>query len=246
MIDAPNTLRLGKFASLFEGADLKIVIDHHATNQNCGDVNIVEMCSSTCEIIYSILEYFQYEISNKNQGKIYAGIITDTNNFTVGNYNKRTMEIASKCIDNINKVEIYNSFLASNSLRQMQLIAMAIQNLNSYQNGQIIISKLSIEEISKYNATSDDCSVVINKLATISGNKLVCFIYPNKNQHYVSMRAKEGYDVSNIAKRNGGGGHTGAAAFVSDKPIEKIKLEIAKAFTNELEKGTSKTVKLFK
>ena len=246
MIDSPNTDRLGKFASLFNSANNKIVIDHHATNQNCGEINIVEMCSSTCEIIYSILQYFHYEISKENQGKLYAGIITDTNNFTVGNYNKRTFEIAGACIENINKTQIFNAFLSSNSLRQMQLIAMAIQNLNSYQNGQIIISKLSVEEISKYNATSDDCSVVINKLATISGNKLVCFIYPSKDQFYVSMRAKDGYDVSKIATRNGGGGHKGAAAFLSNKPIEKIKLDIAKAFTNELEKGTLPHTKLFK
>lgn len=245
MLDSPSLERLGKFSELFMSAKNKIVIDHHATNHRCGDINIVEMCSSTCEIIYSILTHFNYQITNENKGKLYAGMITDTNNFTVGNYGKRTFEVASHLIEHINKTEIYNNFLATNSLKQMQLIALAIQNLISFQNGQIIISKLSIDELSKYNATTDDCSVIINKLATISGNKLVCFIYPNQNQHYVSMRAKEGLDVSKIAISHGGGGHKGAAAFLSSKTIDEIKLDILQCFMNELKDFKPSNNKLF-
>lgn len=235
IVDVPNTERLGVYKNLFLSASQKVIIDHHATNNCAGDINIVEMCSSTCEIIYAILKEFKYKISKSNQGKIYAGIITDTNNFTVGNVGKRTFRIASQICENINTTLIYNHFLANTTLRQMQLISIALNNLTSFDHGQIIISHISTKDLDKYNARQDDCSVIINKLATITGNKLVCFIYPKGTELYVSMRAKDSLDVSQIAKQNGGGGHKGAAAFLSSKPLDELEKYILKRFSKILE-----------
>lgn len=245
MVDAPNYERLGIYKPLFTSASHKIVIDHHATNTYPGDINIVEMCSSTCEILYSILKEYKFKLSKANQGKLYAGIITDTNNFTVGNFNKRTFKIASEVSNNINVSEIYNHFLSNTTLRQMQLISIAIHNLTSFQHGQIIISHITNQDLDKYNARPDDCSVIINKLATISGNKLVCLIYPKENNLYVSMRAKGNLDISMIAKQNGGGGHRGAAAFLSNKPLLEIEKYIMKKFSTILENYIPEKKSLF-
>jgi oligoribonuclease NrnB/cAMP/cGMP phosphodiesterase (DHH superfamily) len=45
---------------------------------------------------------------------------------------------------------------------------------------------------------------------------LIAWIYDGKN-YTVSMRSRSGVDVSKIAKKYGGGGHSGAAGFVIDK-----------------------------
>lgn len=245
MVDAPNLERLGIYKEVFNSAKYKVVIDHHSTNNKSGDLNIVEICSSTCELIYSIIKEFNYNLSKENQGKIYAGLITDTNNFTVGSYGKRSFQIASEICENINTTKIYNHFLANTTLRQMQLIAIALNNLTSFQHGQIIISHISSNDLDKYNARPDDCSVIINKLATITGNKLVCFIYPKNNRFYVSMRAKENLDISLIATKNGGGGHKGAAAYLTDKPLLEIEQYILKKFSILLDSQITKSEPLF-
>ena len=96
MLDCPNSDRLGKFKPMFDKADLKIAIDHHATNNFCCQINIVEFCSSTCEIIYALTNFFNYNLTAQQKGKLYAGIITDTNNFTVGQVSSRTFSIISQ------------------------------------------------------------------------------------------------------------------------------------------------------
>ena len=111
ILDSPNIERIGIYKNLFESAESRIVIDHHITNKQFGNINLVENCSSTCEIIYSILKHFKYCISIEDQGKLYAGIITDSNNFTVGTFNKKTFKITSEFIDNINKDGIHKHFL---------------------------------------------------------------------------------------------------------------------------------------
>ncbi len=245
LVDSPSIERMGKYSGYFNSACLKIVIDHHATNTFFGDVNIVETCSSTCEIIYSICKYFNYSISKSNQGKLYAGIIADTNNFTVGAIGERTFFVASKICQNINRDEIYSTFLANNSLKNMQMLALAIQNLTTYENNQIIISFISHEQAIKYNITHNDLFGIVNKLSTITNSKLVCFIEPKEVGYYVSMRAKKGYDVSLVAKNNGGGGHVGAAAFVSEKDLNEIISNILYQFTKQLKEIKINKTKLF-
>ena len=119
MVDCPNTDRLGIYKHLFKKAKTKIVIDHHSTNIYEGDINIVENVSSNCEIIYSIFKHFKQEISVENQGKLYAGLITDTNNFTVGRITSKTFKIASEFEPNIEREAIYNNFLANNTLKNI-------------------------------------------------------------------------------------------------------------------------------
>jgi len=113
MLDAPNLDRLGIYKGLFLSTNLKICIDHHNTNQNYGDFNIVEDITSTSEIIYKILETYNYNFSKHNLECIYAGIITDTNNFTTPNIKCSTFEIVSKLIEKIDFINIYNNFFAN-------------------------------------------------------------------------------------------------------------------------------------
>ena len=174
------------------------------------------MCSSTCEIIYEILKFYNYALSTENQGKLYSGIITDTNNFTVGNIGGRTHLIVSEIVENINRNEIYRHFLQNNSLKQMQMLSVAIENLKSFENSQILMSHIDKLVSEEKNASFEDFASIVNELSKISNSKLICFIYPKGNSYYVSLRAQPGFDVSQIAAKNNGGGHTGAAAFLTD------------------------------
>ena len=64
---------------------------------------------------------------------------------------------------------------------------------------------------------------------------LVCFIYPRASKYYVSLRARQGYDASKIAKNNGGGGHLGAAAFETELDFNEIEQKILKEFMEEIQ-----------
>ena len=245
MMDAPNLDRLGKFKNLFTNANHRIVIDHHATNNFPGNVNIVERCSSTCEIIYSIIKEFEYTLNKSQMGKLYAGIITDTNNFVVGEITEKTFSIASEFSNQINREAIYKAFLANNTLKNMQLLSLAIENLSSYDHNQIIITHITPEQAKKYNTTHDNYCGLINKIATINSSKLVCLIEPQDGIYYVSMRAKSDYDVSVVAKKYGGGGHIGAAAFTTNLSLEEIHEMILTEFKTQLTKTKPSKIQLF-
>lgn len=234
VLDCPNVQRIGKYDKIFNGAKQKIVIDHHATNQYFGDYNIVEVVSSTCEIVYRILKEYNYKLPLDYYDNIYAGIITDTANFSVGEMNKDTFKIVSEIYPYINQLDIYDNYFSNNTLKNMQVLARAIENVGQYNNGATIFSYITKSQAAELNLIYEDYTGIINRLATISGVKLVCFVYPKDNCYYVSMRAKRGLDVATIAKKYGGGGHVGASAFLSNESLENIQDTINKEFSNAL------------
>ena len=234
MMDAPKTDRLGKFETLFLTAPNKLIIDHHATNEFDKIKNFISVVSSTCEIVFDILKHFNFEFSKADYGMTYAGIITDTNNLTVGAINKRTFEIVGECVENVEIYPIYENFLLNNTKLNMQVLAKAIRNAKFYEQGKMIVSHISKLQAKALHITQDCYIGIINKLSTICGAKLVGFIYPKQGQYYVSMRGRGGLDVSIIAKANNGGGHVGASAYLSKLSLSKIKRNLIKQFKTEL------------
>lgn len=235
VLDCPNSERLGKYKQMFMDSPIKIVIDHHNTNLYEGQINIVENVSSTCEIVYRILKSFNYEFTLKDKNDIYSGIITDTNNFSVGNFTKSTFDVVGEIVDDINAKNIYLNHFSNNSLKNMQMFGVALQNLKAYENNRIIISHISNEEALKFDATYEDFMGIINRLATITGSKMICLIQPKNEEYYVSLRSSQEYDVSPIATKYGGGGHRCACAFNSDKTIEELENLILQEFKSALQ-----------
>ena len=223
-MDAPNAERLGKFRDLYLQTKLKLVIDHHATNNFDGNINVVEFVSSTCEIVYNILKEYNYKLSRSEKEMIYAGIITDTNNLTVGNFSSKTLTIVADMLDDIDHTAIYNHFLANNSFKHMQALAIAINNANFDPNDKKLITYISPSQAKDINLQLEDIQGIANHLATTRGSLMTCLIEPRENAFYVSMRSCYGFDVGKIAKKYGGGGHTGAAAFIAQNPLTKLNM----------------------
>jgi len=234
-VDSPNIDRLGIYAHLFSKATSTYVIDHHNTNLKFATYNIVEESSSTSEIIFELLESLNYNFTYQDNINIYSAIITDTNNFTTQNTKKSTFYVASKIIEKINFIDIYNNFFSNISINNAKLLSFAIKNLISLKNNEILISYLSKKHFKKSNATVNDITGIVNKLSNINGNKLTCLIFKKNKEYYVSLRAKNGYNVADLAKKYKGGGHVGASGFLTKLKLNKIIKLIKKEYLNILE-----------
>ena len=244
ILDCPNLDRTGIYGQLYLDSDIKINIDHHATNNFSGCIRYFDVVSSTCEIVYQLLTYYKYKFSSAELGKIYAALLTDTDGFSVGAVNSTTFKIASACADVVKTEEIYKNFLKHNSLLNQRLYATVVNNIKEYKEG-FVVTYISPEQLVSLKANAYDCFGISNQLNSIHESKLTCFISPKGKQWYVSLRAKKGYDVSIIAKAFGGGGHQGAAAYLSNKTLNQIIKEVAKEFKQQIKSITIAKEKLF-
>lgn len=232
IMDCPNISRVGKYSSLFERAKYTLVIDHHNTNTYFGRDNIVEICSSTCEIIFNLFKEYNINISDRIYERLYTGIITDTMSFTVGAMTKRTFDFAGECLRHCNVEKIYNYFLGSYSAKNIKMRGVAFNNNELYYNNRLALSYITREEQMENSANKDDYIGIVNQMKQIKGVQIATFITPQNDGYYVTMRSMKGIDISVIAKKYGGGGHVGAAAFCTTKSIEEIKQILLKEFKN--------------
>ncbi len=95
-VDAPNLNAIGTLytenQAQFQGKEI-INIDRHLTNAFFGTVNYInKTSSSTCELVYKVLQQLQCEMDKDMATNLYSGIAAATNTFTSYSVNAETFE----------------------------------------------------------------------------------------------------------------------------------------------------------
>lgn len=234
-LDCASIDRYGDFEVYYNTADLKVVIDHHASNPGFGDICTVNpKASATCEILYGIMQ--RDKISSRCAEALYLGIIHDTGVFKHGNTTKETMCIAGDLIEiGAKPSEIIDRTFYSKTYMQNQILGRALLESVMMLNDRCIVSCLRKEVFDYYHATSIDVDGVIDQLRVTKGIEVAIFYYEYEpNTYKFSLRSNHYVDVSQIALHFGGGGHIRAAGFslegeqqqVLEQVLEQIQLQM--------------------
>ncbi len=219
VFDSSDKKRITEDFDISEKVKVLINIDHHPTNSNFGDINIVNPeAASVTEMIYDIIKKLGYEISINVAECILTGLITDTGSFKFSNTNYKSLKIASELVKkgvNISKIskEIYEK----RKMPSLKLMGIALSRLQLYKN--IGWSFIEEEDMKINSASQEDIEGIIDLLRTLKEADLVVLFYPyNKEKIKVSLRSKkDSIDVSKLALNFGGGGHKEAAGFQIEK-----------------------------
>ena len=209
-VDCASSDRLGDFLPYYKNAKRKIIFDHHITHSLESDESIVipEM-SSTAEVIYNDLD--KEKINKKVAECLFTGIIHDTGVFRYPSTTSDTLRAAAFLIDfKIGASKIIEKSYYELSLNQQRITAEVIMNSKLVFDGKIIYSTLTNEQMKKYSVEKKDIDGIVATLRETSGIIGAFFIYQTGPEEFkVSMRSKdERFDVSKLAQKFGGGGHT--------------------------------------
>ena len=227
-LDCPTSKRLGKYEKIFKLSKTKINIDHHDTNCAFGDINKVDVeAASTCEIIYKLYKTHDVEIPARINKLIYSGIVTDTACFAANNISQNTHKIVAEIVKSgINVDEIKNYFFKNNSKNKTNLLEKALRSLKYYHNDEIVLMKITQNDIKKAGATFEDTVGLVDNALNISCVDIAIAIIEKKaKNYYISLRSKNS-DVAEVAKVMGGGGHTNMAAFQYTGELRSMQLKL--------------------
>lgn len=211
-LDSGDKERLGNAVKYFDSAKKTICIDHHISNKGYADINhIVANASSTCEIIYTLLD--EEKISKRVAEALYTGIVHDTGVFQYSNTSELTMNIAGKLMGKgINFSRIIEETFYKKTYVQNQILGRALLESMLLLNGKVIVSALQKADMVFYGVTSKDLEGIVSQLRVTEGCECAIFLYETGNHEYkVSLRSSDHIDVSKIASYFGGGGHKKAA-----------------------------------
>lgn len=251
-LDCANLDRVGKLYE--ENADLfyevpVVNIDHHASNNNFGKVNLVDItASSTAEILVSLLETIGKDVPGMIDAEIatclLTGITTDTGSFQNANTTPKSLTVAAQLVAaGGRQQEIIKNIFRTRSLSTLRLWGRALSYIKEDRELEFAWSTLSKADFVAAQAAQEESSGVIDELLkTAMGMKFVLLLSEREGVLHGSFRAvAPTTDVSVLASLFGGGGHPQAAAFTMQEGLLKDKeQEIIKRLRDHLNGGTSK------
>ena len=240
MLDFNDLSRIQNLDSYVSNSKAKkILIDHHQDP----DLSICDLSfcdttySSTCELLYMILNQAKFNLTKNIADCLYTGILTDTGSFKFSCTTKNThISVGDLISKGVNATEISNLIYNNYSHDRIKLLGHCLINkLKIYNNSSAIIS-LSEDELKKFNFKKGDTEGIINYALSIKEVIFAVFIVEKDNIVKLSFRSLGNVNVQEISKRYfGGGGHFNAAGAKSDlsldKTIKKVEIIIKNEFS---------------
>ena len=200
-----------------------INIDHHITNTDFGDVNLVlHDTVSTTEGLFRLAEAWQIELDVEIALCLLTGLVTDTLCFRTANVTPQVMLVAGALMETGADL----AFITSRTVNRKSFDAIRYWGtlLESARLDDRVVS-VHVSAESRRQAgdrINGDASIASFLVTAWEADVAVSFIETDDDRVEISFRAKPGFDVSEIALELGGGGHPTAAGCAVDGPLELV------------------------
>ncbi len=234
-LDAASAFRLGTYQSFFEEASILTVnIDHHVSNESYAKINWVDdNFSSTSEMVYWLAVELGVELEKDTALNLYVGILTDTGRFQYPNTSPQTLEVAKELLNyGIVPFQVFAQVYEGYSYSAFKLLGEIMAR--SQLTDGILYTYIDQEDLARYGLKMPDTEDYVDFLRSVKEARLVVlFKHLENGEIRVSLRSRQ-LPSHLIAKEFGGGGHPGAAGFITElsrqEVLNKIKELIKEGF----------------
>ena len=208
-----------------------LCIDHHITNPGYAQVNYIEDCAATGELITLLFEALGEPISPEAGVCLYTAIATDTGNFAYSSVTPRTFALMGRVMESGFDLPECNRLLYRNErLQKLRMTARTVENARLYRNEQVIVSTLSRAETEAIGGQKADAEGIIDHLRDVQTVVVACYLREEgADEVKLSLRSKDRVDCAALAKAYGGGGHVRAAGATLHMTLGEAEIQVTKA-----------------
>lgn len=238
-LDFNDLSRVGEFDEFLGNSDAyKVLIDHHPNPAPFADLMLSDTkASSTAELVYSFIKEMSLDgnMDADIANCIYAGIMTDTGNFSFNSSMPGTFRIVGELLNyGAQKDMIYDEVYDNFTQERMRLMGYCLdQKMKYIPEYKTAYMSLTQEEMRKYNFRIGDSEGFVNLPLSIKGIRFAVLFTEKKDLIKISLRSKGSFPVNELASKYfHGGGHLNAAGGESYDSLEKT----IKNFVNLLPK----------
>ncbi|MBT3865175.1 bifunctional oligoribonuclease/PAP phosphatase NrnA [Candidatus Peregrinibacteria bacterium] len=189
-------------------------IDHHASNDNFGHLNLVDMsAASVTMILYNIFTYLDVEIGPEMATCLLTGLYNDTGSFMHSNTSRDVYMIAADLLAQGAQISpISRNLFKSNSVSTLKLWGKALMNAE-VTDENFVVSVVRESELIE-GEDPDQLGGVIDYLNMVPDVDFAMLIKEDRGHIKGSFRTrKDDVDLSKMAALYGGGGHPKASGF---------------------------------
>ncbi len=207
-----------------------INIDHHPSNDNFGNVNIVmAQTPATCFMLFVLFSYYGWSITPTMATSLLQGLYYDTGSFMHSNTSADSLRIAArlKALGADLERSVKEQFHTA-SIPKLRLWGRALSRATLNEK-QAVVTAVTEQDYKEENATPEDLSGLVNYLNHVPEAKFCMLLTEDfKGNIKGSLRTQnETMDLTALTGLFGGGGHKKAAGFtVPGHLVEKKSWDI--------------------
>lgn len=227
-LDCSDLRRVGELSDLPHFAEHPLVnIDHHVTNLEFGDVNLVDpKASSTAEVLLRLLDHMEVQLDKAVASSLLTGIVTDTRGFRTSNVTPRVLEAALRLTKaGASLPTISQCTLDRRPLVAVRLWGVALSRLH-FEDG-VISTSIPVDMRREIGYQGNGDAGLASFLVSAEEADVSAVLVEQEDDTVdVGLRAVPGYDVAQFALQHGGGGHALAAGFSVAGSLEDAEQQV--------------------
>jgi phosphoesterase RecJ-like protein len=238
IVDTNSTSQLPKFDEyLKQNAAPVLVIDHHETSDGLGDVELIDGDAAAAGlIVLDLIEHAGWPVTERVAQALFVAVATDTGWFQFSNTDGRACRACAGLIDaGAKPAQIYANLYQNFSLARFKLMVVVLNSLELHLDGRYAVVQVTQRDFQQTGAEYSDTENLINechRIGTVRASAL--FIELKDGRIRCSLRSRGALDVSQIAAKFGGGGHTMAAGTFLPGPLDNAQKLILAEMTESL------------
>ena len=235
-VDVSDRSLLGKSEAVFDSAQVRMVIDHHATNPAYGDVNFIRGGESACCLLaYEVILALGVPMDVPMGTCLMTGLSTDTGHFQY----PCTTEAALACAAHLRGLGVDISYITrmmyrTQPMERVNITRIAYNHMRFVLNGQVGVIELTRRDFEETGCTFGQADGLVNRALEVEGVRMAVLASERDEGIKMSLRAVEPDTVNDIAQRFGGGGHAQAAGCTIHAPLEEAVAMVLSAMEEKL------------
>ncbi len=214
-------------------------IDHHASNDRFGDVNLVDASSAaTAELVARVIDALGITWTADMATAALVGIMTDTGSFQFPSTDARALARAADLREQGADLQAitYNIF-RNKRFEALNLWGFAFARLQRESGGELVWTEIRAADIAAAGARDEDVSGVVEQVARASGMRVALLFNEQPAEGSASVikiscrtsQWEPSVDAAALMDRFGGGGHVRAAGALVRGELAAVREQVLDA-----------------
>jgi len=222
--DCGSLARLGDLAEPARRAGELIVLDHHASNDRFGSINVVDPdAASTTVMVRRLAAELGWPLTRDAALCIYTGLVTDTGRFQYSNTTPEVFGLAQELASfDLPIAAITRHLFEEHRFAYLQLVAACLARAELDRELEFVATWVTRADLEHYGVEFEETEGLIDLVRRSAEAEVSCVLKESPEGIRVSLRSISHVDVGAMATRFGGGGHKFAAGFTATGTVAEV------------------------
>lgn len=229
-VDVAAPGRLGMLRHLADGRCPVLVLDHHASNTDFGDIRLVDpSAAGTVVVAAQLLDRLGIEFTNNIRTALHVGLLTDTGGLLGANTDSTALRLAADWVAaGVDHSGLASALFATRSLAWLGVLGRALGRMHFRDDVGLVVSRITQEDLVETGSSMDTLEGIIDILRSAREAQVTMLAKEHgRGRWSVSLRSDGPVDVADIAANWEGGGHARAAAFTTGDDPDEVAEKVA-------------------